>query len=71
MNLYDRDYSKILSSEEKELQSFVEKFEKISGFKNTNDDPRINNPDYNNRKFLFCYNSYSQIIIYIILNHQL
>lgn len=55
--LYERDYTKINSEHEKKLQEKFEIYDKRKGIKNTKDDPRNNEPEFEDRKFLWCHNS--------------
>ncbi|WHH58270.1 Shedu anti-phage system protein SduA domain-containing protein [Petroclostridium sp. X23] len=57
MNLYERDYSKIISEKERELQDAFERYDNIKGLKNTGDDPRHSHSEFECRKFLWCHNS--------------
>jgi hypothetical protein len=57
MNLYERDYSKILDESEQKLQDAFIKYNNIKGLKNTRNDPRHSHPELEGRKFLWCYNS--------------
>lgn len=57
MKLYERDYTKINSEHEKKLQEKFEIYDKSKGIKNTRDDPRNNEPEFEDRKFLWCHNS--------------
>lgn len=57
MNLYERDYSKIISEKEQKLQDDFRKYDNIKGIKNTGHDPRHSHPEFECRKFLWCYNS--------------
>ncbi|MGB7604533.1 MAG: Shedu anti-phage system protein SduA domain-containing protein [Lutisporaceae bacterium] len=57
MNLYERDYSRIISEEEQKLQDAYKTYDNINGAKNTGDDPRQSHPEFESRKFLWCYNS--------------
>lgn len=57
MKLYERDYTRINSEHEKKLQEKFEIYDKSKGIKNTRDDPRNNEPEFEDRKFLWCHNS--------------
>jgi Domain of unknown function (DUF4263) len=57
MNLYERDYSRIISEEEQNLQDTFKIYENFKGLKNIGDDPRHSHPEFKYRKFLWCYNS--------------
>jgi len=57
MNLYERDFLKVLTSEEHRLQNDFEKYDNIHGIKNTRNDPRHCASNFEDRKFLWCHNS--------------
>lgn len=57
MKLYERDYTRVNSEHEKKLQEKFEIYNKLKGIKNTIDDPRNNEPEFEDRKFLWCHNS--------------
>lgn len=57
MKLYERDYTVVNSKHEKKLQEKFEIYDKLKGIKNTRDDPRNNEPEFEDRKFLWCHNS--------------
>lgn len=57
MNLYERDYSRILYDDEQKLQDAFKKNDNIKGLKNTGNDPRHSHPEFCGRKFLWCHNS--------------
>ncbi len=57
MNLYERDYTKIISEEEQKLQQMFIRFDNVRGIKSTGDDPRHSYPKFECRKFLWCHNS--------------
>lgn len=57
MNLYERDYSRILLESEQKLQDTFKEYENIKGMKSTRKDPRYSCPEFEGRKFLWCYNS--------------
>ena len=57
MNLYERDYTKIITQEERDAQILFEEFETKKGIKYLNDNPLYSHPDYNCRNFLWCHNS--------------
>jgi hypothetical protein len=58
MKLYERDYTVILTQEEKEAQQGYEKFMARPGIKNPRDNPLHSHPNWECRKFIWCHNSY-------------
>ncbi len=58
MNLYIRDYTKILTEEERVAQNKYMCFKSKKGIKTPADNPLHNHPNFECRKFLWCYNSY-------------
>lgn len=56
MNLYKRDYSKVLCESEQKLHTDFEKYNNIKGLKSAKKDPRHSYPEFETRKFLWCYN---------------
>lgn len=57
MKLYERDYTRIISEDEQKLQDKFETYNNFKGIKSTSDDPRNSHPEFEYRKFLWCYNS--------------
>lgn len=57
MNLYERDYTRVISETEKKLQNDFKKYENIKGIKRVSSDPRHSHPNFLEKKFLWCYNS--------------
>lgn len=58
MNLYERDYTLILTQEEQEAQNNYEKFKAKKGMKTPANNPLHSHPNLECRKFIWCYNSY-------------
>lgn len=57
MNLYERDYTRIICENEQILQEEFKRYKKAKGLKNTRNDPRHSYPEFWGRKFLWCHNS--------------
>ena len=61
MNLYQRDYSVFMTKEEEYAQKIYEKyreFHQVPQIKRVTDNPVHSHPNWECRKFIWCYNSY-------------
>ena len=57
MNLYERDYTKILNDEEQEAWDKEQKFISRKGIKTNRDSKKFSHPNENVRKFIWCKSS--------------